>query len=635
MSFTQRLLAPALFALLSFGTISTLSGAATVVINVDGAIPFQRLDGFGSSERVFDDPHVFNNFNPATARAATVLTRPQQDEVLDRLYLDLKLTRVRPACPETSSNNGVATGIEPLNDNTDTNSIDWSKFDFGWKNLDAHMDYISRARQRGVTTFFLSPLNRELWMSTSTTNDAAEYAEWLFAQALRCYAQGVTLPYLSIANEPSYSRNTLPGHFMANVIKILGPRLRAAGLNTLFVVPDDVRSSDAAVKAGIILSDPLARPYVGALATHLYDESVTNVNKMKALAEQYSLPLWMSEFSLALAGSIGSGNGPFDWADLIHELLWSYNVSGIDYQWGFFGQWESGSQFLSLNYNTSGAQAYTGYTLKKEYYVTGQWSRFIKPGAQRVKSDSTNGVKVTAFKADADLVVVAFNRSNTAQTVEFHMTGVPNPVVAQPVRTSATENWAALSSIPVTASSFTTTLPAQSVTTFTLTASPSNAAPSVTLTNPLESQRFTAGTNLTLSADVSDDGSVAKVEFFQGTNLLGEGSSSPYRLTWTNVASGNYTFTARATDNGGITTLSRPVSISVVARPQILLVASTNGLFRLNVALEAGRNYTLEFSTDLLNWSLLQTQMSAGGTYIFDDTNGFGFPARFYRVKVD
>ena len=442
-------------------------GIQAATVTIDARTVFQRMDGFGSSERVFDDPHVFNNFNAATARALTVLTTNQQDAVLDVLYVDLQFTRVRPASPETV----VGAGIEAQNDNADPNVLDPLKFDFAWKNLNAHLDYIARARQRGVSTWFLSPLNRETWMNTTTTNDAAEYAEWLLAQALRCQTLGAALPYLSVANEPSYSRNTLSGAFLRDVIKILGPKLRAANLPTLMVVPDDVRSSAAAAKTQIILADPVARSYVGALATHLYDESITNVTRMRLLGEQYGLPLWMTEFSLTLAGSAGLGSGPFDYAGLIHELLGNYNVSAVDYQWGFFGQWENKSQLVILNHSTSGAQSYTGFTLPKEYYVTGQYSKFIAPGARRVQTDSTDStIKVTAYVDWPRLTIVAFN-SNTSgnSAVSFSLAGLPVISGVNPVRTSGTENWTSLPAITVTGSNFTATLPHQSVTTFTAT----------------------------------------------------------------------------------------------------------------------------------------------------------------------
>ena len=152
-------------------------------VTVDAGTVYQRIDGFGTSSRVFDDPHVFDNFNPATQRALTVLTTTEQDAVLDKLYVDLQLTRVRPVQPETEATPQGPVGIEPQNDNADPDVIDPSRFNFAWKNLDAHLDYLTRARQRGVTTYFLSPLNREVWMGTTTANDGAEYAERLLAQA--------------------------------------------------------------------------------------------------------------------------------------------------------------------------------------------------------------------------------------------------------------------------------------------------------------------------------------------------------------------------------------------------------------------------------------------------------------------
>lgn len=120
-----------------------------------------------------------NRVNPLTGRASVTLSPAQENEILDQLYVNLKLTRVRPAQPDTSAG-APPPGplpIEAQNDNADPNVIDLSKFDFSWKRLDSHMDYISRARQRGVNTYFLSPVFRESWMGTATAKAAAEYAE--------------------------------------------------------------------------------------------------------------------------------------------------------------------------------------------------------------------------------------------------------------------------------------------------------------------------------------------------------------------------------------------------------------------------------------------------------------------------
>jgi RHS repeat-associated protein len=69
---------------------------------------------------------------------------------------------------------------------------------------------------------------------------------------------------------------------------------------------------------------------------------------------------------------------------------------------------------------------------------------------------------------------------------------------------------------------------------------------------------------LTFTASAADsDGSIAKVEFFNGDMLMGTVTQAPYTYTWTDVGTGSYVLTARATDNLGETTLSSPVTVAV------------------------------------------------------------------------
>ena len=103
---------------------------------------------------------------------------------------------------------------------------------------------------------------------------------------------------------------------------------------------------------------------------------------------------------------------------------------------------------------------------------------------------------------------------------------------------------------------------------------PSNIAPSVSVTAPAANATFSAGSNLTLTANASDsDGSVARVEFFQGAAKLGEDLSAPYSHVWSSVAAGNYSLTARATDNGAGQTTSAAVPIRVIASGNTTVVA--------------------------------------------------------------
>ena len=94
----------------------------------------------------------------------------------------------------------------------------------------------------------------------------------------------------------------------------------------------------------------------------------------------------------------------------------------------------------------------------------------------------------------------------------------------------------------------------------------SNLAPSVALTQPANGATFTAPATIGLAADASDpDGSVAKVEFFNGATKLGEDTAAPYTYTWTGVPAGTYSLTARATDDRGAQTTSSTRTVTVNA----------------------------------------------------------------------
>jgi mono/diheme cytochrome c family protein len=91
-----------------------------------------------------------------------------------------------------------------------------------------------------------------------------------------------------------------------------------------------------------------------------------------------------------------------------------------------------------------------------------------------------------------------------------------------------------------------------------------NQSPSVSISSPSNNVSFTAPANINIVASASDsDGSIVKVEFFNGTTKLGEDTSAPYEFGWSNVAAGTYAITAKATDNGGATTTSTVVNVTV------------------------------------------------------------------------
>src|SRR6266702_1386360 len=104
-----------------------------------------------------------------------------------------------------------------------------------------------------------------------------------------------------------------------------------------------------------------------------------------------------------------------------------------------------------------------------------------------------------------------------------------------------------------------------------------NAQPAATLTAPAQNGQFTAPATITLAASATDaDGTIAKVDFFDGATLVGTATAAPYSVTLTNVAAGAHAFTARATDNVDAVTTSSAVNVTVNAVPAVSITAPAN-----------------------------------------------------------
>jgi hypothetical protein len=127
-----------------------------------------------------------------------------------------------------------------------------------------------------------------------------------------------------------------------------------------------------------------------------------------------------------------------------------------------------------------------------------------------------------------------------------------------------------------------------------------NAPPTVSLTSPLNGTSYSNPSSIVLSANATDsDGSITKVEFFEGANKLGEVTTSPYDFTWNNPSpmSSPYVVTAKATDNTDLTTTSSAVSVTVAGAGNLFhsssIPASTTSV-----------DIAAEGSSDWVHWGL-------------------------------
>jgi len=147
-----------------------------------------------------------------------------------------------------------------------------------------------------------------------------------------------------------------------------------------------------------------------------------------------------------------------------------------------------------------------------------------------------------------------------------------------------------------------------------------NQAPTVSLTAPADGATFTAPASITVSATAGDaDGTVSKVDFFAGTTLIGTDTTSPYSITWNNVAAGSYSVTAVATDNGGATTTSAARTVAVNGppnqAPSVALTAPANG-----AAFNAPASITVSATASDTDGTIARVDFFAGTTLIGTDT---------------
>ena len=143
-----------------------------------------------------------------------------------------------------------------------------------------------------------------------------------------------------------------------------------------------------------------------------------------------------------------------------------------------------------------------------------------------------------------------------------------------------------------------------------------NVAPSVSLTAPTNNAVFTAPATIGLAANASDtDGTIAKVEFFNGTTRLATDTVAPYAHSWTNVAGGTYTLTAKATDDKGAVTTSPAITAIVNRPPSTSITAPAN-----NAVLVAPVNLTVTASASDADGTVSKVEFFRNGTLAATDT---------------
>ncbi|MGA7377950.1 MAG: glycoside hydrolase family 30 beta sandwich domain-containing protein [Candidatus Sulfotelmatobacter sp.] len=250
---------------------------------------------------------------------------------------------------------------------------------------------------------------------------------------------GIFVDYLSLFNEPDIYTKIPYNEIDALLRDHVGPLFMKQDIRTRIMLSEAPNREDAARNYPLVLNDPAARQYVSVAPYHGYDNK--DWDKILDLHRKYpDLPLWMTEVCYAYdAGTPKSMPLPrFDfedgdyWGNQIFNDLEVYTSAWI--YWNMIldekgGPWSvseiHGNPDPNIQHPVviidrhSKKVTYTGL-----YYYLAHFSKFVRPGAIRIKTiGSDDGVRVMAFKApDGKIVAELMNskREDVEVGVTFH-----------------------------------------------------------------------------------------------------------------------------------------------------------------------------------------------------------------------
>jgi O-glycosyl hydrolase len=292
----------------------------------------------------------------------------------------------------------------------------------------------------------------------------AAYAEYLATVVERLRTDDhITLQYVSPMNEPDNSFGDcgqegmqVPVAQRARVVQALGAALARRAPYAKVVADETTADAIVADEAPQWLAVPGATRSLAAIAHHTYDFPNDALRRLlPPIAKRFAMPTWMTEIccykgSGGIATSFGAQYDPTItqglWlADQIYDDL---TIAG-DSAWYW---WTALSPVIGCDpkadpscvtrVNNKGfndgllyydpAFATDGVTrvfATKRFYVLGQFSRYVRPGAVRHDvRGAPSGVRVMAFQRGAGWTVVAWNERRTVATFGLALPGSPTTV---------------------------------------------------------------------------------------------------------------------------------------------------------------------------------------------------------------
>lgn len=303
------------------------------------------------------------------------------------------------------------------------------------------------------------------------TDRYADYANHLNSYVQYMRNQGVPIDVTSVQNEPDwhpdYDSMDWNGTELRNFVRDHGARVQ----NTRLMVAEAVNMNYSYTDP--TLNDAAARNNIGYIGGHLYGLEASGRLGPYNLANQHGKPVWMTEWNLHAA----DGNGSNIWGNPSNLAVWNETLDDImrtvhrsmEANWTAYIWWY-GKRYYSFIGDGEAAYGTTAGAPLKRGYAFSQYSKYVRPGYQRValtKSSKASPLEVTAYTGGGKTTLVILNRSNSA--VNNAVIQVPQNVTrAEHYLTSQNAN-AASQPVSVNRNQVTVNVGARSISTVVLT----------------------------------------------------------------------------------------------------------------------------------------------------------------------
>lgn len=288
--------------------------------------------------------------------------------------------------------------------------------------------------------FVASPWSPPSWMKTSKSIVGGEflskytevYAKYLAKFLLSYKENGIPVFAITLQNEPLYIPIDYPGCSLTseqsqNLAIALSIELAKNKLDTKILIYDH-NFNGASNYILPILNNSTANQAIYGSAFHGYSPPVNEAANIHAKFPDKAI--YFTE------RSYWGANGASDIIDIFRN--WSRSYIG----WVTMLNSEKGPEQWTGTPGPSmiikDAKSKDNYWLTTEYYLMGQFSKFVKVGAHRIESNITNKFvnNVVFMNPDGTIVLIVSNTSNEKQTVTVKLgkntfsTSIPGKTVA-------------------------------------------------------------------------------------------------------------------------------------------------------------------------------------------------------------